>query len=376
MADATRRARESFPALLLGQNPAIDTLRTEIARAARTQAQVLIVGETGVGKEIVARLIHDQGPRARAAFVTVNCSGVPETLLESELFGHTRGSFTGAFTDTPGLVRQAHRGTLFLDELGEMSLRMQAVLLRFAETGEARQIGAVGDTISPVKARIIAATNRNLRACIQEGRFREDLYYRLNVVQIDVPPLRARGDDVVLLFEYYLETFATALNFAIPSITDHAAELLLAYHWPGNVRELRNVAERVVVENHSVLTVDCLPAEIRDLTDARVLLNDGRRHPFDNNRWHADAAQDRVDAIWDRLGAGEDFWTAVHRPFKARELCRSELSSLIDRGLRETGGSYKRLLRLFNIQPDHYKRFHAFLYQQKCNLPVHSYRKS
>jgi DNA-binding NtrC family response regulator len=363
-------------ALLLGQHPAIDTLRTEIARAARSQAQVLIVGETGVGKEIVANLIHEQGPRASAAFVAVNCSGVPETLLESELFGHTRGSFTGALTDTSGLVRRAHRGTLFLDELAEMSLRMQAVLLRFAETGEARPIGAAGDTNSPVKARIITATNRDLRSCIKEGLFREDLFYRLNVIQIDVPPLRVRGDDVVLLFEYYLETFAIALDCAIPSVTDSAAELLLAYRWPGNVRELRNVAERIVVANHPVVTVDCLPAEIGNQTDARVVSNDVRPHPFHKHGLDAQTAPDRVNAIWERLAAGADFWATVQRPFKARELCRSDLSNLIDRGLRETGGSYKQLVRLFNIEPDHYKRFHAFLYQYQCNLPVRPYRES
>src|SRR5687768_9704556 len=189
--------------LLLGESPAIVSLRREIEAAARTDAKVLVLGETGSGKEVVARLIHEYSARASRAFVAVNCSGIPETLLESELFGHMRGSFTGAYRDKPGLVRQADRGTLFLDELGEMSLRMQATLLRFAETGEIQPVGA--DSISGrTDVRLIAATNRDLQSRVRDGAFREDLYYRLNVIQIWVPPLRERREDIVLLLEHYL----------------------------------------------------------------------------------------------------------------------------------------------------------------------------
>src|SRR4029453_6809451 len=175
--------------------------------AAATDPKVLVLGETGSGKEVVARLIHEHSTRAARGFVAVNCSGIPETLLESELFGHTRGSFTGAYRDKPGLVRQADRGTLFLDELGEMSLRMQAVLLRFAETGEIQAVGS-DQPGGRAEVRLITPTTRDLRAQIEAGAFREDLYYRLNVIQIQVPPLRERGNDVMLLLRHYLRRAA------------------------------------------------------------------------------------------------------------------------------------------------------------------------
>src|SRR5688572_28175641 len=225
---------EQSEPLLLGESAAITVVREAIASAARTQAKVLITGETGVGKEVVARLVHQQGPRATRAFVAVNCSGIPETLLESELFGHTRGSFTGAYRDKSGLIRQAERGTLFLDELGEMSLRMQAVLLRFTETGEIQPVGADA-TVGRADVRLITATNRNLRARIAAGEFREDLYYRLNVIQILIPPLRDRGDDILLLLDHYLGHAAQAHGLRHPQLSPDAAQLLLAYAWPGNV---------------------------------------------------------------------------------------------------------------------------------------------
>src|SRR4029078_11475993 len=174
----------------------------EIEEAARTQAKVLILGETGVGKEVAAHLIHRLGPRHDRPFVAINCSGVPETLLESELFGHTRGSFTGAYRDKPGLVRQADGGVLFLDELGEMSLRMQAVLLRFTETGEVQPVGA-DRPAGRADVRVITATNRDLRGQIADGKFREDLYYRLNVIQLRIPPLRERASDVPILLRHF-----------------------------------------------------------------------------------------------------------------------------------------------------------------------------
>src|SRR5260221_3339874 len=187
---------------LLGESPAIVALRREVLEAARTHAKVLILGETGVGKEVVAHLIHRNSPRQNRTFVALNCSGIPETLLESELFGHVRGSFTGAYRDKPGLVRQAEGGTLFLDELGEMSLRMQAVLLRFTETGEIQPVGADRPG-GRANVRLITATNRDLRAQIVDGKFREDLYYRLNVIQLRIPPVRERAEDVPLLLRHF-----------------------------------------------------------------------------------------------------------------------------------------------------------------------------
>src|SRR5688572_30601415 len=189
------RSTGSLP-LLLGSSPAMEALRVDIESAARTYAKVLITGETGVGKEVVARLIHAQNARSRQPFIAVNCSGIPETLLASELFGHARGSFTGAYRDKIGLVRQADRGTLFLDELGEMSLAMQSMLLRFTETGEIQPVG-VDAPAGRTDVRLITATNRDLREQIAAGAFREDLYYRLNVIHVRVPPLRERDIDVL-----------------------------------------------------------------------------------------------------------------------------------------------------------------------------------
>src|ERR1700737_3959796 len=189
---------------LIGSSPSIDDLKTETDRVARSDAKVLITGESGVGKEIVARAIGAASLRANAAFVPVNCAGIPETLLESDLFGHVKGSFPGAFRDRPGKLEMASNGTIFLDEIGEMTLRMQGLLLRFLETGEIQKVGAerVGKATD---VRVVAATNRNLRDLINQGQFREDLFYRINVIHIIVPPLRERRDDIPLLVEHFLK---------------------------------------------------------------------------------------------------------------------------------------------------------------------------
>src|SRR5262245_45283949 len=234
--------------ILIGESDVIEALRADIASAARTHAKVLITGETGVGKEVVARLIHVQSARNRQPFMAVNCSGIPETLLASELFGHTRGSFTGAYRDKVGLVRQADRGTLFLDELGEMSLAMQATLLRFTETGEIQPVGADAP-IGRTDVRLITATNRDLWEQVAAEAFRRDLYYRLNVIQIRIPPLRDRGTDILLLMQHYFERASRAHGLRTPELTSDAEELLLSYAWPGNVRELRNLTERLVLRD-------------------------------------------------------------------------------------------------------------------------------
>jgi len=363
--------------VFLGDSPAAEILRREMASAARTQAKVLILGETGSGKEVVARLIHSQGARAARPFVAVNCSGIPETLLESELFGHVRGSFTGAYRDKVGLVRQADRGTLFMDELGEMSLRMQATLLRFAETGEVQPVGA--DSISGrTDVRLIAATNRDLQARVRDGAFREDLYYRLNVIQIWVPPLRERREDIVLLLEHYLARAGAAHGVACPLLTAAAEDVMTSYAWPGNVRELKNVAERLVVADRGrPLTPDDLPRELRGASTvarssgmpAAAMSNAAPEAPM------VTATSETAIRLWERMRAGEDFWQSVYQGFKAREFTRTDLANLIDLGLRETNGSYRALLGVFNLPATDYRRFHAFLYQQRCNLPVAPYRR-
>ena len=386
------------PPLLVGDSAPMRALREAIAGAARTQAKVLIVGETGVGKEVVARSVHAQSGRRQGPLVAVNCSGVPESLLESELFGHTRGSFTGAIRDSTGLLRQAHGGTLFLDELGEMSQRMQAVLLRFMETGEIQQVGAERPS-GRADVRLITATNRDLRVQIAAGLFREDLYYRVNVIQIQVPPLRDRADDIVALAQHFLEHAAEAHGLSVPTMTPDVAQLLMGYSWPGNVRELRNVAERLVLKEpgHRLLP-EHLPAEIREgmAGAAMTTTHDVAVPPSEAMPASAPPAsaasfdipvlqsfaprldervRDRIAQLWDVMASGADFWSVVYPAFKARELTRTELAALIDRGLRETGGSYTALLKTFNMPPTDYKKFHAFLYQQQCNLPVTQYRQ-
>ena len=357
------------PPVLLGNSPSMELMRVDIESAARTNAKVLITGETGVGKEVVARLIHEHGARSRQTFVAVNCSGIPETLLASELFGHARGSFTGAFRDKIGLVRQADRGTLFLDELGEMSLAMQAVLLRFTETGEIQPVG-VDAPVGRTDVRLITATNRDLRAQIAVGAFREDLYYRLNVIEIRVPPLRDRGPDVLELFRHYLQQACDAHRLGSQALTREAEQVLLEYEWPGNVRELRNITERVALrDSNKPITAADLALDLRS---ARV---GGRETASSTVAARPDAESATVQQLWDGLVAGGDFWTLVYRPFKKHEITRAELLALVDRGLQQTRGSYRALVKLFNMPPGDYKRFHAFLYQQNCNLPVTPYRE-
>src|SRR6202163_237909 len=203
----TIAAKQSRHVQLIGTSPAIAELKAEVERVARSDAKVLITGESGVGKEVVARAINAASIRADVAFVPVNCAGIPETLLESELFGHVKGSFTGAYRDKPGKLEMADNGTIFLDEIGEMSLRMQGLLLRFLETGEIQKVGAerLG---AASNVRVIAATNRNLRELVTEGLFREDLFYRINVIHLVVPPLREHSEDIPALIEHFMKNFA------------------------------------------------------------------------------------------------------------------------------------------------------------------------
>jgi transcriptional regulator with GAF, ATPase, and Fis domain len=237
-------------------------MRHDIDRVARVMATVLICGETGVGKEVVARLIHLKSARSHRPFVAMNFSGIPEPLLASELFGHVRGGFPGAYRDKAGLARQADGGTLFLDELAEISLSMQAAVLRFAERGEIQPVGA-DRPAGRVDVRLISATNRDLRARIGKGAFREDLYYRLNIVQFVVPPLRERADDIPLLSRYYLSRAAETHRLPIPQLTTAAEDLMRGYDWPENVRELKHVTERLVVRSGGrAIEPDDLPEDM------------------------------------------------------------------------------------------------------------------
>ncbi len=362
---------------LLGESAVIGALRLELETAMRSHAKVMVTGETGVGKEVVARLIHQMGARRSRRFVAINCSGIPETLLESELFGHTRGSFTGAYRDKPGLVRLADGGTLFLDELGEMSLRMQAVLLRFAETGEVQPVGADGP-LGHADVRLITATHRDLRAAIDAGSFREDLYYRLNVIQIHVPALRDRGEDVRQLLHHFLRESSQAHGLSLPTVTPEAEQLLLNHRWPGNVRELKNVAERLVVGCPArSVTPDDLPPDIRgDRGGAEriVVQTAGAESTSNAPKAAGSQALGVADALWHRLMNGEDFWSVVHQPFKSHDLTRRDLRAVIFRGLQHTRGNYRQLVRTLHMPDTDYKRFLSFLSQHDCNLPFQAHR--
>jgi two-component system response regulator PilR (NtrC family) len=232
-----------------------------IERVARTSSTILLEGESGTGKELIARAIHYAGPRAQHKFLSVNCGAMPENLLETELFGHKRGAFTGAVAEKKGLFHAAHGGTLLLDEIGEMTPPMQVKILRALQEKRIRQVG--GTSEDPVDVRIVAATNQDLRQLIQSGDFREDLYYRINVIPIRVPPLRERHEDVPLLVDFFVKKYSNELDIEPPRIAVEALKLLENYGWPGNVRELENVIERALALTSSdVLTSDDIPTHL------------------------------------------------------------------------------------------------------------------
>ncbi|HEU4581124.1 MAG TPA: sigma-54 dependent transcriptional regulator [Polyangiaceae bacterium] len=256
---------------LLGKSEAMLEIYDLIERLASSEASVLITGESGTGKELVARELHRRSPRARGPFIAINCAALPEALLESELFGHTRGAFTDAKVAKDGLFSKANGGTIFLDEIGDMPLGLQPKLLRALQEGTIRPVGGAAEV--PFDARIITATNRDLEEAIAGKQFREDLYYRLNVVQIDLPPLRRRGADVLLLARALLAQLAVKAGKNVADISASASEKLLAYEWPGNVRELRNCIERAVALCRSdAIDVADLPPKIRDYEARSVLV--------------------------------------------------------------------------------------------------------
>ena len=230
---------------LIGESPVMAKIGDFIAKAALTSATVLISGESGTGKELVARAIHYSSKRASAPFVPVNCGAIPEELLESELFGHIKGAFTGATETRAGFFQTADGGTIFLDEISETSLNMQIKLLRVLQDKEVCMVGS--SRTRKVDVRILASTNKDLSALVKKGLFREDLFYRINVITIDLPPLRERGNDIFLLIHYFSKKFSEELERSEPRFSDRALQVLQKYHWPGNVRELENVIQRLVV---------------------------------------------------------------------------------------------------------------------------------
>jgi len=247
---------------LIGEHASIDALRKLITRVAKSPARtVLIYGETGTGKGLVARMLHQQSVRAAGEFVDINCAAIPSSLLESELFGHERGAFTGAQVKKAGLVETANHGTVFLDEIREMDLVLQAKLLSFLDTQSFRRVGAV--TSTSVDVRLVAATNKILLGEVNSGRFREDLYYRLQVVAINLPALRERASDVLILTQHFVEKFNIQYKRKIRGLDDETKDIFLHYPWPGNVRELENLIERIfILEDDDVILPRHLPDRI------------------------------------------------------------------------------------------------------------------
>jgi two-component system response regulator HydG len=355
------------PAKLVGASAAILALEEEIHYASRCDAKVLITGESGAGKEIVARLIHEASLRRRSPLVTVNCAALTETLLETELFGHVRGSFTGAYRDRVGVFEQAHRGTVFMDEVGETTPRMQGLLLRFLETGEIQRVGSE-QVQNRVDVRVIAATNRNLLEDVAAKTFREDLYYRLNVIHLRVAPLRERREDVPLLLNHFMETFSRQYGVETPRISAAALETLADHPWPGNVRELKNVVERIVIRHRSgeVDRAD-LPLELLRSMPAAVVV------PAPLTK----TARPVPETLFDQMVTGrQSFWSVVYAPFISRDLTRDDLRAIVRKGLEQTSGNYRVLVELFNMPQDDYKRFLGFLRKYQCHVPFQEFRSA
>jgi transcriptional regulator with PAS, ATPase and Fis domain len=355
---------------LLGGSEAIRSIEADVECAARSDAKVLITGETGVGKEVVARLIHDRSGRSSAPLVAVNCAGLPDSLLESELFGHGRGSFTGAYRDKPGLLEMAPNGTVFLDEVGEMSVRMQVVLLRFLETGEIQRLGA-DRAHTRVNIRLITATNRDLLGQIAQGNFREDLYFRLNVIRITVPPLRERTEDIPLLVDHFLQAYGRQHQMPVPEMTPGAMDMLVGHRWPGNIRELKNVIERLVLrsDGNAIRPTD-LPPEITGVAKDRVAARRSEA-AADSKATRRPIAEDLAARM---IEQGESFWTIVYPLFMSRDLTREDMRKIIRIGLESTSGNYRLLTKQFGMAESDYKRFLGFLRKHECHLPFQRFR--
>jgi transcriptional regulator with PAS, ATPase and Fis domain len=339
-------------------SPAMQDVRSLAIRIAAGSAKVLITGESGVGKDLIARFIHARSPRAGRPFVAVNCGAVSETLLESELFGHVRGSFTGAYRDKIGKLEMAHLGTIFLDEVAEMSLRMQVTLLRFLENGEIQRVGADGVT-ARVDVRVIAATNQDLPGLVAKGRFREDLLYRLKVAHVHVPPLRERREEIRALVAHSVAAAGLEIRVAEDTLA-----ILEAYRWPGNVRELQNVVESLIwTAGSSVVRPEHLPGYLYGPADGRVLPARERRRQL---------ADDLFEGL---VNGGLSFWDHVHPMFMDRDLTRHDLRELVRKGLSTTSGNYRALLRMFGMADKDYKRFLNFLATHDCTVDYRTFRR-
>jgi DNA-binding NtrC family response regulator len=258
---------------IIGSSPAIQKIMNEIKKVANAKNNMLLLGETGTGKELIARAIHYNSNRAALPFIPINCTAIPETLMESELFGHVKGAFTGAVTSKKGLFEEAHSGTVFLDEIGDLSLTLQAKLLRVLEDQEIRPVGSTRSI--KVDLRFVCATNRNLQEFVREGKFREDLFYRINAITLNIPPLRDRMEDIDELVSYFISKYAVYSGKQVAGIDQKALEYLKLYSWPGNIRELQNIIERAILITESdTITSEHLPENIMQKKERNSFLMD------------------------------------------------------------------------------------------------------
>ena len=352
-----KSTKEASAPTIISASPQMKELFAYAKRVAGSDAKVLITGESGVGKDVIARHIHEHSPRRGREFVAVNCAGVTESLLESELFGHVRGSFTGAHRDKLGKLQLANGGTLFLDELGEMSPRMQGLLLRFLENGEIHPVGS-DTTSNTVNVRVIAATNRNLPEMVTAGQFREDLLYRVRVIHLHVPPLRERREDIRPLATHFLTRSGKDV-----ALTDDAWSVIERHRWPGNVREMQNVMEQIssVATEDTVIGVAQLPHALKSAGQAVVPVRERRRQ----------LADEIYQAVVD---GGYSFWEHVHPMFLDRDITRHDVREIVRRGLSVSRGNYRGLLDLFRIPASDYKRFMNFLATHDCRPDFREFR--
>ena len=313
---------------IVGNSPSLNHALDVALQVAPTDLSVLIVGESGVGKEVIPRVIHDCSPRRRGKYFAINCGSIPEGTIDSELFGHVKGSFTGAISDSPGYFGAADKGTLFLDEVGELPISTQARLLRVLETGEYIPVGATD--VRKTDVRVVAATNVNMQRAISEGRFREDLYYRLNSIPIHMPPLRERGDDIPLLFRFFAMQMAEKYKMEKVVLTDEARAMLMRYKWPGNIRQLKNVTEQIsILSPQREITAEVLSEYIPQDLETTQLVSMSHKgdsdHSFESEReilykilyelrGHVNELTQEIDSLKKELNASTPNTPAVAAP--------------------------------------------------------------
>ena len=340
---------------IIGEHPSMTTLLEHVRLVAPTEATVLITGESGTGKELVAQAVHDQSLRSGPKFMAINCGALPADLIESELFGHMQGSFTGAVRDSRGLFEAASGGTLFLDEISTLPFELQNRLLRVLERKEIRRIGETKHR--PADVRIVAATNQPLDQLVEKGEFREDLYYRLNVYLLQVPPLRERTSDIPILIDHFLQEWNHRTGKE-KGISPEVIGLLSHYHFPGNVRELENIIASSYHLSAGVIEAAVVAPRISGRTSRRA------------------QRESRAEAIYEDLVTGrEEFWSAVRDSFLRRDLTRDDLKKIVSLGLTACRGSYRGLIEHFRLPQEDYKKFLTFLTNHDCKLDFRPFRK-